>query len=150
MITYAGEMTEEFLLHTRVLQHWLPDLYWITVFSKPYVSLFGLDKLLSAPCFHVEQIGKDAVIMQMTADPIDMLENYPEVRRVKQAVKEHLNLRAFFNKDMAYHIGGGGMFKDYDLIREQKGSVFEVPRFELKSDRLLNRDWLGNKKPEED
>lgn len=150
VITHAGEMGGEFLLYTRVLQHWLPDLYWITVFGKPYVNLFGLDKLLSAPCYQVEQIGEDAVIMQMTANPQDMLENYSEIRRVKQAVKEHLNPRAFFNQDMAYFIGGEGMFQDYDLVSEQKGSVFDVPRFELKSDRLLNRDWIGNKPPEAD
>ena len=31
------------------LKHWLPDMYWGTVFGKPYVDLFGLECLLSTP-----------------------------------------------------------------------------------------------------
>jgi hypothetical protein len=33
-----------------------PELHWINLFGKPYIDLFGKEKLLSAPCYKAKEI----------------------------------------------------------------------------------------------
>ncbi|TYP71096.1 hypothetical protein BCM02_11045 [Paenibacillus methanolicus] len=37
-----------------------PELVWYNVFGKPYIDLFGRDKLLATPCYRIHelQLGK--------------------------------------------------------------------------------------------
>lgn len=48
---YNGEETEEPYMYitTHELRHWLPNLPWLAYFGKPYIELFGEEKLANAP-----------------------------------------------------------------------------------------------------
>ena len=85
------------------LIHCLPDMYWGVVFGKAYSDLFGMDKLLSAPAYHVEQLSDDAVYIQLSETLGDVLTNFDEVQAVREKVKEHLG-NAFFRPELAYPI----------------------------------------------
>lgn len=84
---------------TNKLLRSLPDILWSQVFGPPYVRLFGLDKLLSAPAFKVEQLGPEMVYIQLSESLFDMHERYEEVDAVRQKVKAHLDDNIFFNPD---------------------------------------------------
>ena len=57
---YNCEETEEpsMIVTTHELRHWLPNLPWLAYFGKPYVELFGEEKLATAPVYRVEKIGE--------------------------------------------------------------------------------------------
>lgn len=75
----------------------LPALYWSQVFGPPYVRLFGLDKLLSAPAFKVEQLGPEMVYLQLTESLFDVRERYDHVDAVREKVKAHIDDNIIFN-----------------------------------------------------
>ncbi|NOU74269.1 hypothetical protein GC098_23215 [Paenibacillus sp. LMG 31458] len=74
-----------------------PELHWINLFGKPYIELFGRDKLLSAPCYHVEELNKDVIALQLTENPFEPI---PEEDR--RLVKQHLGEEAFVSDGFTY------------------------------------------------
>src|SRR5690349_21579133 len=42
-----------FVLSTHRLNESLPDLYWLTILGKPYIELFGRDRVLSSPAHKI-------------------------------------------------------------------------------------------------
>jgi hypothetical protein len=81
------------------LQKKLPDIFWSQVFGAPYVRLFGLQKLLNAPAYKVEQLGPEMVYIQLSETLFDMHERYAEVDAVRQRVKAHLDDNIFFKPE---------------------------------------------------
>lgn len=75
----------------------LPAVYWSQVFGSPYVRLFGLDKLLSAPAYKVEQLGPESVYIQLTESLFDVRERYDHVDAIRQQVKAHIDDNIIFN-----------------------------------------------------
>jgi hypothetical protein len=93
----AGEVSWGF---TAQLRTGLPTLYWRNLFGRPYVELFGRERLRSAPAFAViEQPWGYA--LQLTPDPPGDA-SYGEYRQVRERVIEHLG-RAAFGVEMAQH-----------------------------------------------
>ncbi|PNK59550.1 hypothetical protein [Psychrobacter sp. FDAARGOS_221] len=135
----ASEFFEDIYLTTHDLRHWLDDIYWGTVFGDAYVRLFGMDKILSAPVYKVEQLSDDTVYLQLTENITDSYEKFEEFQKIRQAVKNHLDPMAFYQKDKAYYPWGQGVFPDHELAKKTAGSVFHVPKFHLLSDSVL--DW---------
>ncbi|NJL30059.1 MAG: hypothetical protein HC897_20275 [Thermoanaerobaculia bacterium] len=91
-----------------LLQQYLPDLYWLTIFGPPYVDLFGRERLLSAPAPIVEELPTGAILIQLSENMLDFRDRFEEVDRVRQAVKAHLDSDAFFDpakgKDHKYNV----------------------------------------------
>jgi len=112
---------DRFMLSTHVLRHWLPDVFWGTVFGAPYVKLFGKDRLLSAPVAIAEEIGEDMVYIQLTERLIDTVNSPSAVQQCRVQVKKHLGIDAFFESGRGYD----------RLKRGPVGDVFMVPQFEL-------------------
>ncbi|MDF3848005.1 hypothetical protein [Achromobacter denitrificans] len=98
---------------THTLSEKLPDILWSQIFGPAYVRLFGLDKLLSAPAYRVEQLADEVVYLQLSESLFDMHELYAEVDAVRQRVKEHLDDNIFFDP------------------RNAKDHVYRVPQFEF-------------------
>jgi hypothetical protein len=86
-------------LTTHELRKHLPDLCWITILGKPYIDLFGRERILSAPAFAVQELTKDIIYLQLTENISDVKSRYEEVNAINRAVKEHLNCNAFFDPD---------------------------------------------------
>ncbi|MGY6269023.1 hypothetical protein ACXIUT_04970 [Achromobacter denitrificans] len=85
------------MVFTHLLVRMLPDILWSQVFGPAYVRLFGLEKLLSAPAYRVEQLGPETVYLQLSESIFDMHERYEEVDGVRQRVKKHLDDNIFFD-----------------------------------------------------
>lgn len=68
----------------------LPEIRWMNFYGKPYVEMFGKEKLLSTPCFKAEAITEDIIAIQATEN---LFENIPD--EVKTNIKMHLGKDAF-------------------------------------------------------
>lgn len=82
------------------LARYLPDMYWVTVFGKPYVELFGLERLLASPAPILREIGGGCVLIQLSESIYDLETDFDAVDSVRQAVKKHLNCNAFFDPNL--------------------------------------------------
>jgi hypothetical protein len=131
-------------LVTHTFRHWLPDLYWGTVFGSAYVKMFGLEKLLSAPAYKVEKLSEECVYLQLSPSLNDLYDDFDSVQKVREAVKKHLGNDAFFNLEKAYPLKGPiGEPPDYAVAGPEIlnfvppdpiGTVFQVPSFQLIDD----------------
>jgi len=81
-------------LNTHHLRQGLPDFPWAMLFGRPYVELFGRERLLQTSAARVEAIG-DGVYIQLTDDPTDVAKKREEYLAVQQATKAYLNSNAF-------------------------------------------------------
>ena len=88
---------DNLMVFTHMLVKRLPDILWGQVFGPAYVRLFGLEKLLSAPAYKVEQLGPESVYIQLSESLFDMHDRYAEVDAVRQQVKQHLDDNIFFD-----------------------------------------------------
>jgi hypothetical protein len=104
---------DNFMVFTHMLVKRLPDILWGQVFGPAYVRLFGLEKLLSAPAYKVEQLGPETVYIQLSESLFDMHDRYAEVDAVRQQVKQHLDDNIFFD------------------ARNPEGHVYRTPVFEF-------------------
>ena len=83
---------------SHVIQKFFRDVLWSLIYGKPYIELFGLDKLLSAPAYKVEHLAPDIIYIQLTPTLFDLYEKCEEVDRVRQLVKQHLDDNIFFKE----------------------------------------------------
>ena len=125
----------DFSIYTHTLRHWLPDLYWGTVFGKAYVDMFGLDCLLSAPAYEVKQLSDEAVYLQLSPNLQDLHDDFDAVQAVRDAVKDHLGRDAFFNVENAYELRSFHLKGQPPAVN----NAFRVPNFELISDFFMER-----------
>jgi hypothetical protein len=82
---------------TQLLRKYIPDIYWVTVFGKPYVDLFSRERLLSAPAYQVRELENGSVLIQLTEFPGESGEGPNSYETRKALVKAHLNSDAFFD-----------------------------------------------------
>lgn len=109
------------MVTTHLLRHWLPDVFWGTVFGPAYVRFFGKNRLLSASAYLVEDLGPEMVYVQLTEKLAHAIDCSEELQLAREAFKRHFDNNAFF-------ITGSG----YDrLQRGPVGDVFNVPDFKL-------------------
>lgn len=97
--------TEKHLfLFTLLLNKCLPDIYWMTVFGRPYVELFSREQLLSCPAYRVKELDNGSVVVQLTPELKDITAEEAAFERVRQEARDHLNNDAFFDlaKGMDY------------------------------------------------
>jgi len=89
---------------THDLRKFLPDIYWMTVFGRPYVELFSRERLLSCPAYSVKELDNDAIAIQLTPELKDIVTEEAAFERVRQDARNHLDSDAFFDlaKGMDY------------------------------------------------
>lgn len=87
-----------------------PELAWINYFGRPYIDLFGREKLLSAPCFRTFEVGKNLIALQMTEDLFQ-----PIPSDVRYAVKKHLGEEAFVEEGKWYRSYKTGLVPEFDF-----------------------------------
>ncbi|ODM27975.1 hypothetical protein [Acetivibrio mesophilus] len=67
-----------------------PELQWMNFFGKPYINLFGREKLLSVPAHNVESIGDKVIAIQTTDNIFEPIPN-----DIREKIKKHLGENAF-------------------------------------------------------
>lgn len=120
----SAQSGQFFYVTTHVLRHWLPDVFWGTVFGGPYIKLFGKEKLLGAPAAVVEEIADDMVYVQLTDNLAAALNDPSELLECRNEFKSYLNVDAFFQHGRGYDRAERGPI----------GDVFAVPTFHLDVD----------------
>lgn len=113
-----------FLFATHLLRHWLPDVFWGTVFGPPYVRLLGKERLLSAPAYLVEELGPETVYVQLTENLTDVVNDGNAIQSFRTAFKQHFRDDVFFVPEKAYDRSERGPV----------GDVFATPQFNLIAD----------------
>lgn len=125
-----------FFLVTGVLEHWLPDIFWGTVFGPAYVRFFGKDRLMSAPAYRVEDLGPEMVYLQLSPSVLDLHTDFASVQAVRERVKRHLDNNAFFDP-----AGGYDWHGDPNKYPPEKPPVLNVPVFDLAPDDVPVPEW---------
>lgn len=74
-----------------------PELEWMNFFGRPYIDMFGREKLLSAPCHSVKEIGDNVIALQLSENPFQSIPS-----KVRNAVKDHLDPEAFVEEGKSY------------------------------------------------
>lgn len=110
---------------THLLEHWLPDLYWGTVFGPAYVRLFGRDRLMSCPAYGIEELDEEMIYVQLTPSLSDAYSSPLQLDAARLAVKAHLGADAFYNREEGY---------DWIDHPELAGHRFRTPQFCLLPD----------------
>lgn len=87
-----------------------PELHWMAFFGKPYIELFGRDKLLNAPCYSTKSIGDNIIALQMTESPFHAVTD-----EMRNAVKTYLDSEAFVENGKSYRSYKTGHVPSFDF-----------------------------------
>lgn len=93
----------------------LPEIRWMNYYGKPYIEMFGEEKLIRTPCYKVEKISDEVIAIQATENLFKDIND-----GVKIAIKKHLGEDAFVwdnKRALAYKDKGGKVPKfDYSGV----------------------------------
>ena len=116
---------DRFMLSTKLLRNWLPEMPWAVVFGSAYIRLFGKEKVLATPAYKVEEISEEMVYIQLTPRMEDIHEQFELVMQARAVAKKHLGEECFFKPELAYN---------FNAEPDKAGKVYKVPNFILKDD----------------
>ncbi|HEY2461785.1 MAG TPA: hypothetical protein VGI16_13315 [Candidatus Acidoferrum sp.] len=77
------------------ISKYLPGLYWLNFFGRPYRNLIGDERWVSAPVFRTDQCG-GGYILQLSDTPEDW--HLPEYETSEESVRRHLGEEYFFTR----------------------------------------------------
>ncbi len=96
-VSHLSKTKINLFVTTHLLKRYIPDVYWVTLFGKPYVNLFSRERLLSAPAYRVLELENGSILLQLTEHPPGSGESPSDHEAKKNLVKDHLNPQAFFS-----------------------------------------------------
>lgn len=85
-------------LATQFLQNYIPDLYWCTVFGKPFVELIGKGRLANLALHRTDWLKEEIVLLQLTPFRTLMYDQ-DEFERARASVKMAIDNDVFFDPD---------------------------------------------------
>lgn len=144
----SAEGWDDVTPYTHELKHWLPDMYWGTIFGKAYVELFGLDVLLNTPAYLVEKLSDEAVYIQLSPFVQDVFEKTDHVDNLREKAKQHLGNEAFWSPEKEYEFLHARRFlnglSEHTVVnipaQTRYTDVFHVPHFKLISDQYIQAE----------
>ena len=71
----------------------LSGIYWANFFGRPYIEFFGREKLLATPCYKVQEINDDLILL-LTAENLNAPEMIDSDKVINQ-IRAYLNQNAF-------------------------------------------------------
>jgi hypothetical protein len=80
-----------------ILNKFVPDIYWTTVFRRPYVELFTRERLQSCPAHRIQELENGSIVVQLTPELRDTESEEAAFERTRQEARDHLNSDAFFD-----------------------------------------------------
>lgn len=88
---------QNLFLTTHILEKFLPDIYWTTLFGARYVELFSRDRLLSAPVYRIEELDGGGIVLQLTPELADVAADETAFERIRDGVRRHLDSDAIYD-----------------------------------------------------
>jgi len=145
----------------QLYNEYIPDLYNITLWGKPYIDFFGREKLLNAPCYKVEELSSNLIWMQLSPDVVSEAAGWATLRKIRDDVKKYLHPNAFrypeLSRQEVKNVKVADMLEDDKLIRKfASGELYkdtyhkyDLPNFDLSeiqapipSEMVIEGDWL--------
>lgn len=95
----GGSVTSTLGVATREFYHYLPGMYWLTIFGADLVQHFGAERLMSLPNTEATKISTDQIALQITAPavPNDMQERL----KIEHQLTDMLGAEYFFDRSRA-------------------------------------------------
>jgi hypothetical protein len=88
----------------------LPEILWMNFYGKPYIDMFGLEKLLSTPCFKSEKVSENVIALQATES---LFQEIPV--NVRDDIKRYLGEDAFVWGTKSIWAYKDGKVPDFDF-----------------------------------
>ena len=88
----------------------IPELQWAVIFGKPYIKMFGMDRLMNTPCHKVEKINDDIFALYLTENVFE-----PISSNIRQEIKEYLGEDCFVEEGKTSHNYKSGKVPDFDF-----------------------------------
>jgi hypothetical protein len=85
-----------FFLASKDLKRRIPDIYWATVFGRPYLELFSRERLLSAPAYRTGLLSEGIVLLQISKELSDVGDHTGTFGSARERAILHLGENAFF------------------------------------------------------
>lgn len=145
----------------KLYYEYIPDLYNITLWGKPYIDFFGREKLLNTPCYIVEEISPELIWMQLSPEAVSEAAGWAALEKIREDVKRYLHNNAFRNPELSRvevkSVKVVDMEKDEELrIKFLSGELFketyhkyDLPKFDLSEiqkpippEMVIEGDWL--------
>lgn len=99
----------------------LPGLFWANFFGPEYVEMWGRDRLLSAPCYKVEELRDGGMMILLSKSPFDA--SKPDYGDMKQKLYDYLGDDPFTGKVLPiFRIEEGRKRRDARPLKETGGS----------------------------
>ena len=110
----------------------LPGVYWANFFGQPYIDFFGREKLLATPCYDVQEINENLILLLTAESPHqpEMLENDD----IPNLIKAYLNQNAFAGPRFPDEPCEAPNF-DFSDLRPKMETLVEMP--DQKSSRIV-------------
>lgn len=89
----------------------LPDVPWAGVYGPPYVSMFGKERIASAPFYKLQSIGSSHFWLQASESVFD-----PVAEETRAAIREHLGEDAFMSKGRWRYTDGKAPAFDFSRV----------------------------------
>jgi len=96
-VNLVDRIARSYILFVTVhdLRRYIPDLYWATVFGRPYVGMFGRERLESLP--GVERVHADQFLVRLTPRLDDLVDEPRRIEERREQIRRHLGEDAFFD-----------------------------------------------------
>lgn len=88
-----------FDIYSQDLQRRIPDLFWATIFGKPYTTRIGLHKLASTPAWQSRVIASDTVCVQLSERLNDVCKDPVRFDDVRRRCTNHIGSSYFYSKE---------------------------------------------------
>lgn len=89
----------------------LPDVPWASVYGPPYVSMFGNERILSAPFHRIEPIHSSHLWLEASESVFD-----PVPEETRAAIRDHLGKEAFMSKGRWRYTSGTAPSFDFSRV----------------------------------
>lgn len=97
-----GKEPKTTLVGRQLSKKCLPDLYNVSIWGRPYVELLGKERLLSTPCFKVEELPDGMVWMQLSENVFDINGCWEEIKEERERARVHLNSNVFHDRTLPH------------------------------------------------
>jgi hypothetical protein len=126
------------------LKRALPDIYWANFLGPEYVSMFGMEKVLSAPVHSAEPLPDGGALLILSKSPLDYLSERGEIEKRQFEVKKYLGFEAFDTGDISYK----GKVPTFRFLGEKEHEQQQLVARKQRSTEVQS-DWLSQVSREE-